>query len=97
MFVVCRCMSKILVVRRLKLLHLFHEVSLYGKVVGIPIEPYAAGSGALGRTFILSFGLEEVVAHEDFALVILPSGAVFAEQVAREYDLVKEVPVALVE
>ena len=78
-------------------MHLLYEIGLDGQVVRIPIEPHAAGCCALGRTFVFPFRLEEVVAHEDFALVILPSGAVFAQQVAGEYDLVKEIPVALIE
>ena len=66
-------------------------------MVGVAVEPYTASVGAKGRTLILSFLLEKVVAHEYGVLIVLQRGAIIAYEIATHDDLVEEIPFAVVE
>ena len=81
----------------LKLAGILDEEDLRGQVVGIAVEPSAAGRGAFGCTLVFTFGLQEVVAREDGVGQQMQPRFVFVlEQVAGENDLVEEIPFATV-
>lgn len=76
--------------------YFLNQIYLRGQVVGIAVEPNAAGVGAQGVALVAALLLEEVVAHENGVLVKFQRAAVLANQVAVHYNLVKEVPLAVV-
>ena len=81
----------------LKLAGILDKEDLRGQVVGIAVEPSAAGRGAFGSTFVFTFGLQEVVAREDGVGQQMQPRFVFVlKQVARENDLVEEIPLATI-
>ena len=66
-----------------------------GQVVGVAVEPCAAGSGAFGRTFVLAFGLQEIISREDGVGEEVEARFVgCVEKIAGEDDLIEEIPLA---
>ena len=57
----CRCKSFSLVT---------FQIDDGGQVVAISVQPFAAAEGAEGGAFVFAFLLQQVVAAEDFVMVV---------------------------
>ena len=78
-----------------RLAGVFDEENLRGQVVGVAVEPCAAGGSAFGRTFVLAFGLQEVISREDGVGKEVEARFIGrVEEIAGEDDLIEEIPLA---
>ncbi len=71
-----------------------YEEDLGGEVVGIAVEPYAAGMGALGVTLTRAVLVDKEVKVVDLTLPIVKrsgAGIILQKRAAHDY-LVEEIP-----
>ena len=78
------------------LLRDFGQVYDNGEVVAVSVEVTARCVSALGVAFVLATALLEEVFVENFRLEVFECRAILANEIARDNDLVKQVPLSLV-
>ena len=76
--------------------HLSHKQYFGGEVVGVAVEEHSGRVSALGISLAVAFVVFEEVEVENFGFVEVPAVVGHVYEVAGYYNLVEEVPGALI-